>query len=102
MSMYLEGVSVTELKALIKETVKEEFLAVLNEQKENSQKKSTELLTRKETSAMLGISLTTLHAWMREGILPYYRINSRIRFKSEDIQNILASPTNLKYSHKKH
>lgn len=98
--MYLEGITSTELKALIKESVKEEFLAVLHEQKENSSKKSTELLTRKETCAMLCISLTTLHSWMKENILPYYRINSRIRFKMEDIQNILASPTNLKYSHK--
>jgi excisionase family DNA binding protein len=99
--MYIDGISTHELKALIRESVKEEFLAVLNDQAVNSNEKTTKLLTRKEACAMLGISLPTLHDWCLKGIIPSYRINTRIRFKSEDIDKILEIPRGLKYDSRK-
>ena len=92
--------TIPEFKNLISESVKEEFQNVLKEQKENSTEKTNKLLTRNETCKLLGISLPTLHDWCLKGIIPSYRINTRIRFKSEDIEAILSNPRGLKYQSK--
>lgn len=97
-SIFLEGLTSNELTTLIKDSVKEEFQNVLKEQKENLSEKTNKLLTRKETCNLLGVSLPTLHDWCLKGIIPSYRINTRIRFKSEDIEAILKNPRGLKYS----
>jgi excisionase family DNA binding protein len=97
-SIFLEGLTSNELTTLIKDSVKEEFQNVLKEQKENLSEKTNKLLTRKETCKLLGVSLPTLHDWCLKGIIPSYRINTRIRFKSEDIEAILKNPRGLKYS----
>lgn len=97
-SIFLEGLTSHELTTLIKDSVKEEFQNVLKEQKENLSEKTNKLLTRKETCKLLGVSLPTLHDWCLKGIIPSYRINTRIRFKSEDIEAILKNPRGLKYS----
>ena len=97
MAIYLEGITPGELKALIQESVKEEFQIVLNKQKENSSESTSKLLTRNETAKALGVSLVTLHDWCLKGIIPSYRINTRIRFKLEDIEKILEKPRGLKY-----
>ena len=99
--VYLEGMTALELSAIIKESVKEEILNVLNEQKEISKEKGVKLLNRNETAKMLGVSLVTLHNWCLKGIIPSYRINTRIRFKSEDIDKILLNPRGLKYNAKR-
>lgn len=101
MAIYLEGITVLEFKTLIKESVSEQFLNVLKEQKENASENTNKILTRKETAQKLQISLVTLHDWCLKGIIPSYRINTRIRFKSEDIDKILSNPKGLKYNTKK-
>jgi predicted DNA-binding transcriptional regulator AlpA len=101
MAIYLEGITVLEFKALIKESVSEQFLNVLKEQKENVSENTSKILTRKETAQKLQISLVTLHNWCLKGIIPSYRINTRIRFKSEDIDEILSNPKGLKYNTKR-
>ena len=97
MSIIVQGITIPEFKALIAESVKEEFLSVLNDQKAQPSEKQNKLLTRNETCKLLGISLPTLHDWCLKGIIPSYRINTRIRFKSEDIEMILSNPRGHKY-----
>ena len=101
MAIYLEGMTILEFKALIKESVSEQFSNVLTEQKENASDNNEKLLTRKETSKFLGISLVTLHKWSLEGIVPSYRINTRIRFKKKDLEKILENPIVIKYTRKR-
>lgn len=48
-----------------------------------------ELLSRTETARLLGISLPTLHAWTKSGIIKAYRIGSRIRYKKAEIESSL-------------
>lgn len=50
-----------------------------------------ELLTRKETANLLGISLNTLHTYTLEGKIPGYRIGTRIRYKRSVLENSLAT-----------
>lgn len=101
MAIYLEGMTILEFKALIKESVSEQFSNVLTEQKENANDNNEKLLTRKETSKFLGISLVTLHKWCLQGIVPSYRINTRIRFKKEDLEKIIENPIGIKYIRKR-
>jgi excisionase family DNA binding protein len=54
-------------------------------------KPQTEYLTRKETAKLLRISLTTLNDWSKKGIITAYRIGTRIRFKSNEINDFLTS-----------
>lgn len=97
MSIILEGITIHEFKNLISESVKEQFQNVLKEQKENPSETTNKLLTRNETCKLLGISLPTLHDWCLKGIIPSYRINTRIRFKTEDIEKVLSNPRGYKY-----
>lgn len=61
---------------------------------------STKLLTRKDVSKMLQVSLVTLNEWTKHGILPAYRINTRIRYKENEVLSALNQirtvKTNLK------
>lgn len=50
---------------------------------------SEELLTRKETAALLKINLTTLWHWQKLGKIPTYSIGNRIYFKRSEIDQAL-------------
>ena len=57
-------------------------------------------LTRKETAKLLQISLVTLNAWSKNGIIQSYRIGGRIRYKLTEIDEALKEVKNLKYRRK--
>lgn len=44
-----------------------------------------ELLTIKQLAQFYQVSETSIHAWKNEGILPYVKIKSRIRFKKSEV-----------------
>ena len=54
-----------------------------------SSHKEEEILTRKETSALLGISLVTLNEYTKSGKIPGYRLGSRIRYKKQEVLDAL-------------
>jgi excisionase family DNA binding protein len=56
-------------------------------------KPEKELLTRKEVSEMLNVSLTTLHDWNKQGVLRAIKVmgKSRVLYKREDIMNRLTT-----------
>ena len=81
-TIQIQNLSVTDLKQIISETMKEEVKHLLPEQP-----KQTEYLTRKETANLLRVSLVTLHDWTRKGIIKGYRFNSRIRYKRHEVEN---------------
>jgi len=60
-------------------------------------KPETELLTRLETASILGISLPTLNEWTKQGIIPGYRISSRVRYKRAEIMEAVTKINTLKY-----
>lgn len=51
---------------------------------------TTELLTRKEASRLLGVSLPTLLYWTKTGKVTGYRIASRVRYKRSELENSLS------------
>ena len=78
----------TELQALIFSSVE---TAVQSETAHLQVKNEIEYLTRKQTSALLGVSLVTLSEWTKEGKVKGYRIGSRIRFKRHEIEQSLLT-----------
>lgn len=79
--LILFSIPIDEFKTVISETVKIEF----EKQTHQIPVPETEFLSRKETIALLGISLPTLNDWSKRGIIPSYRIASRIRYKRAEV-----------------
>ena len=57
----------------------------------------TEYITRKDTAGILGISLPTLNDWSKRGVIPSYRIASRVRYNREEVLNSVKKVHSLKY-----
>jgi len=50
-----------------------------------------ELLTRKEVSKMLSVSLVTLHRWNKKGLLVPHRLGNEIRYKKHEVLGTLTT-----------
>lgn len=49
----------------------------------------SEWITRKQASKLLGVSLVTISDWTKKDILKAYRIGNRVRFKLNEIEEVL-------------
>lgn len=80
--IYLHGMSTEEFQHLLKNSVKE----ILDSKKEiiHQSNAPEKLLSRKEVSEYLGITLTTLHKWMNKG-LPFETMNGRRYFLLSEV-----------------
>ena len=54
---------------------------------------TSELLTVKEASARLKVSIPTLRKYIRMGVLPHYRQGRIVRLRSSDIEGFLHPGT---------
>lgn len=104
-SLYLQGISVEDLKTLIRKEVEEVLYKYVEfEGKKTSldkcqeDKSSNTLLSRKETAALLGISLPTLNDWTNKGVLKSYRIGRKVLYKDDEVNSAL---TEIKPKYKK-
>jgi excisionase family DNA binding protein len=86
-NLILSPISIGELKSVISETVTNEVNRILSL---NTKPEQPEYFTRQETAKLLGISLVTLNQWQKTGLVPAYRINTRVRYKKEDVLNSLS------------
>jgi len=92
-NMILTTVPFDQLQAAISEAVKAEFLKFSIP----TPPAPTEYITRKETAQILGVSLVTLNDWSKTGIVPFYRIGSRIRYKKEEVLNSVSKVKAIKF-----
>lgn len=92
-NLILTQIPIDDFKIIISETVRDEM------QKFNvpPPPPETEFITRLETSRILGISLPTLNEWTKQGLIPGYRIASRVRYKKGEIMDALKQISTLKY-----
>lgn len=65
-------------------------LALSRLNQEEGHKEET-LVTRKDIARLFGISLVTVNAWMKKGLLPFHRINRRVYFKKSEVLATLES-----------
>ena len=92
----LNGISLDQLQESIKTIVSAELKNAVSELTPKREI-VPELITRKETAEILGVSLPTLHEWTKKGVLPAKRIGSRIRYERTAVYDALKSVEPLKY-----
>lgn len=81
---------VDELKNLLSEVVRAELSNLLPAPAEPFSE-YPELLTRRQTAALLGVSLATLDSWANEGRLRKHRIGAAVRFRKSEVLNALSA-----------
>jgi hypothetical protein len=91
---YIVSVPLEDLKQVLSNTVREEIKRYLNNLPET--KEEPEYITRKASAQILGVSLPTLAKWTNEGLVPAYRISSRIRYKKLEVEESLLKIRSLK------
>jgi excisionase family DNA binding protein len=85
----------SELSTIISNAVESTISRLLK-----SQQKDPELLTRMQVTQILGISLPTLDEYTKIGLIPAFRIGTRIRYKKEDVYNALNDLSKIKHQRK--
>lgn len=78
-----------DFRSLLAETVKEAVKSEFDRLGTHSHEPQKQILTRKEASEILGVSLVTLNTWSKSGVVPCHRVGTRIRYRFNDIQNAL-------------
>lgn len=91
----LAGITFEELKESFRIIIKNELSQIIFNLP--SVEPSPELITRKQTAQILGISLPTLNDWTKTGIIPAQRINTRIRYNRAQVYSSLKDIETLKY-----
>jgi excisionase family DNA binding protein len=92
----LSGISFDQLQDSIRTTVKNEVEQIIKNLP-TSQEPAPELITRKETALILGISLPTLNEWTKNGTIPAQRIGTRVRYQRANVYASLKDIETLKY-----
>jgi excisionase family DNA binding protein len=90
----LTSIPLAELVTVISETVKKEVESATSYRKPEPE---SEYITRQEAACILGISLPTLNDWSKRGVLPSYRIQSRVRYKKAEVLDSLKQVQTIKY-----
>ena len=98
-NLFLQGLSLDDLKSTIQCIVADEIKNALITLTDSLPKdKTPEYLTRKETAEMLGVSLPTLHSYVKKGYLTAHRVGEKtVRFRREDVEKALNAVEPIKY-----
>lgn len=83
----LSNYTIADLENTISKILKQ----IIQEQSSLNYSSHNELVTRKETANILKISLPTLHNWTKIGLLPHYKVSSRVRYKRSEIMELFNS-----------
>lgn len=84
--MQLKEISLTELSELI-ETIVRKVVTETNRPAVGSK----DIYTRNEAAALLGVTLTTLYVWDKNGILPAQRLGKKVFYKTSTIDNFFTT-----------
>lgn len=86
--MESKNIITTQIQGISAETLLKEF-EDLRSQLKTLQSQPTipveRLITRDETAKLLGVSLVTLHNWVKSNILIAYRVGNKVRFKENEV-----------------
>jgi uncharacterized membrane protein len=84
---YCIFITVEELQSTIKSIVSE----IVTSNPITEPTKEQELITRKETAKILGVSLPTLDNWSKLGILKSYKIATRVRYNRDEVLGLFQT-----------
>lgn len=76
-------ISLDELKTTISEVVRAEL------DKNGEKRQEPDLITRKEAAKLFGVTLVTIHQWVKNGKIKAYKIGSRVRFKKDELLGLV-------------
>lgn len=85
-ALQIQGVNAKDLINALKDEVLSGITHLLQPQPQTTENR---LLTRKEVSELLSISLVTLHTWSKNGTLKAYRIGNKVRYKESEVMEAL-------------
>ena len=57
----------------------------IKELKQQPQQTTERLITRDETAKLLGVSIVTIHNWVKSNVLIAYRVGNKVRFKENEV-----------------
>lgn len=83
-NILLSPITLDELETRLVARFKSEFLSTAPAPAKETQE---DLLTVKQVSKLLGVSLVTIHKWKKDGKLKFHRFGTRIRFQKSEILN---------------
>lgn len=86
-------VSANDLKELVKNMYAEEQQRTAEVIAKHREKPT---LSRKETAKMLGVTLTTLWQWAKEGYLVPVKIGTKVMYKASDVDELLTKYSQTK------
>jgi len=92
----LSGISFEQLQDSFRTIVQSEVQKIVSGLT-TAKEPAPELITRKETALILGISLPTLNEWTKNGTLPAQRIGTRVRYQRANVYASLKDVETLKY-----
>jgi excisionase family DNA binding protein len=81
-------ISGPELRTLLRSELSD-VLTSINKASLDGASDSDQLLKRSEVAQMFSVSLVTVHAWMKSGVLPFHRIGGRTFFKKHEVVNAM-------------
>jgi hypothetical protein len=84
-------VTPNELANLIAESVKTQMQEFLTSSNKEQPKDENDFLTRRETAQFFKVSLVSVHAWMKDGIIKPYKVGNRTYFKKSELVNVVES-----------
>lgn len=89
-SFQMINLSVSDLTELISNCVKAELQKMNNVIQLSPKVESDELLSRKKTSELLGVSYTTLFHWNNDKTLPAQKMGNRVYYQRSIIMDKLS------------
>jgi excisionase family DNA binding protein len=88
----METITTIQVQGITAEMLLKRFDTLESQIKTLQQQPTTatgKLMTRFEVSALLGVSLVTVHNWSKSNILTAHRIGNKVRFKENEVLNAL-------------
>ena len=95
-SILIRYLTIEELQNLIRSTIREEIQLALDKKLDENK-----YLTRKESAALLKISLPTLNQYTKIGIINGFRIGTRVLYKLKDLESKMNEIISNRYAHGK-
>ncbi len=88
--MELVVIELSELKRIISEEIKTAVGESINTYiNKHHFEESEAIIKRSDVAEMFGVSLVTIHDWMKRGVLPYHKMNGRSYFKKSEVINAM-------------
>lgn len=78
----------TSTEELIKE-IENLILVTIKSIENKDRNDGLKILTRKETSELLQVSLVTLYKWNKLGVLPSYSVGNRVYYKPQEVEKAM-------------